>query len=265
MKSALIVSTYNRPKALALCLESIRRQRVLPDEVVIADDGSAQETARLIADAAASFPVPLKHVWQEDEGFRAGQIRNKAVAATDADYIIQVDGDVVLHPAFVADHLSVAAFGTYIVGSRVRLNKDFTEKVERSQRFPRITPWSAGILKDREKSIRLGRLGTWLTSKVRRNSRTAIGCNMAYWRRDFIDVNGYDENFVGWGCEDDDLSHRFNAYGLQSLKLFRIGLVYHLWHNELDKSHYEKSFSYMESKTVSDYFCKNGINKYING
>ena len=76
MKTSLIISTYNRPDALALCLESVRRQRLLPDEVIVGDDGSGEETREVIERFRQDFPVPLTHVWQEDEGFRLAMCRN---------------------------------------------------------------------------------------------------------------------------------------------------------------------------------------------
>ena len=79
MKTAVIISTYNRPKALNICLESIRNQSKLPDEIVIADDGSTQETTDLIKKISESFPVPIKHVWHPDEGFQRNKILNKAI------------------------------------------------------------------------------------------------------------------------------------------------------------------------------------------
>ncbi len=157
MTISLIVTTYNRPDALRLVLDSISRQSRLPDEVVVADDGSGDETRRLLENTAAGFPVPLRHVWQEDKGFRAGTARNKAIAAASGEYIVQIDGDMVLHPCFVADHAAVARRGAFVLGSRVRLNEEWTRRYCRSGRFPSISIFSRAIYKGREKAIRLPR------------------------------------------------------------------------------------------------------------
>ncbi|MDE6305135.1 MAG: glycosyltransferase, partial [Muribaculaceae bacterium] len=101
MKVSLIISTYNRPDALSVTLESVRNQSRLPDEVIIGDDGSGADTARVINRFKDGFPVPIIHVWQEDKGFRLAMIRNRSVAAASGDYIIQTDGDVLLHPHFI--------------------------------------------------------------------------------------------------------------------------------------------------------------------
>jgi glycosyltransferase involved in cell wall biosynthesis len=104
----LIISTYNWPKALNLVLLSVLNQRQLPTEIVIADDGSKEETKNLIDSYRDKLSIPIKHVWHEDVGFRLAKIRNKAIATALGDYIIQIDGDVILHPYFIKDHLDFA-------------------------------------------------------------------------------------------------------------------------------------------------------------
>lgn len=106
IKCSLIISTYNWPQALELCLNSVAVQKHLPNEVIIADDGSDDKTKSLIDQLKKDFPVPLIHVWHEDKGFRKTIILNKAVHQSTCEYIIQVDGDVVLDKHFIGDHLS---------------------------------------------------------------------------------------------------------------------------------------------------------------
>ena len=96
MKITLIISTYNFPIALNLCLESVTKQTVMPDEIVIADDGSAEETTNLIRAWRQRLPMPVKHVWQENKGFRKTIVMNMGFAVCTGDYIIQIDGDIVM-------------------------------------------------------------------------------------------------------------------------------------------------------------------------
>ena len=103
---SLIVSTYNWPEALNLCLNSIRNQTLLPDEVIIADDGSTEETRILVEKHKQDFPVPLYHIWQADEVFQLSKIRNKAIAFSSREYIVQIDGDLILSPHFLGDHVA---------------------------------------------------------------------------------------------------------------------------------------------------------------
>src|ERR1700712_962551 len=106
IKCSLVISTYNWPQALELCLKSVATQKHLPDEVIIADDGSGEETRLLIDKYKKDFPVPLLHLWHEDKGFRKTIILNKAINQSSFEYIIQVDGDVILEKHFISDHLN---------------------------------------------------------------------------------------------------------------------------------------------------------------
>ena len=96
MTISLIISTYNWPEALSRCLDSVMSQTVQPTEIIIADDGSTIETKHVIDDYSRRSVVPIVHVWHEDDGFRLSMIRNKAIVRAKGEYIIQIDGDVVL-------------------------------------------------------------------------------------------------------------------------------------------------------------------------
>lgn len=140
MKTSLIISTYNRPDALRLCLLSVKNQTVMPDEVIIGDDGSRRETADLIKEFSRDFPVPLKHIWHEDKGFRLAMMRNKSVAATTGDYIIEIDGDLILHHKFVEDHIRFAQKGCYLKGGRTNLGRKLTEQALQRGQTPAHQP-----------------------------------------------------------------------------------------------------------------------------
>src|SRR6476620_10995763 len=118
---SLLIATYNWPEALNLVLTSALAQTQLPDEILIADDGSRAETKALIDQFQKNSPIPIQHFWQEDKGFRKSKILNKSVAATHSEYIIQVDGDCIMHPEFVKDHCRAAQHNVYLYGSRVNI------------------------------------------------------------------------------------------------------------------------------------------------
>src|SRR3982751_1754779 len=125
MRSSLVLTTYNWPDALHLVLTSALRQSVLPDEVVVADDGSAPPTADVVRAFTPRFAergLPLRHVWHPDEGFRAAAIRNRALAQATGEYILLIDGDCVLHGDFVRSHLAFARPGQFVQGTRVLLD-----------------------------------------------------------------------------------------------------------------------------------------------
>lgn len=114
MKVSLVISTYNWKEALGLCLLSVTRQTVIPTEVIIADDGSRSDTKLLIEEFKNHFPCPIKHVWHEDNGWRKCIIMNKAFAVCEGDYIIEIDGDIIMHSHFIEDHVTEATPGCFL-------------------------------------------------------------------------------------------------------------------------------------------------------
>lgn len=243
MKTSLIIATYNNPAYLYLTLKSVMNQRRLPYEVIIADDGSGEETRALVEDMAAESFVPLRHVWHPDEGFRLGAIRNKAIAEAKGDYIIQIDGDIVLHPSFVMDHESMARRGWFHSGSRVLLSPQTTELMVRKKivELPQGAP---------ERGKANGHRIPLLMPLMRRyksgDGGYVRGCNMAFWREDLIAVNGYNEDITGWGREDSELSYRLINNGLKKGFVKFGAIEYHLHHPENNKDNDPRNISLME-------------------
>lgn len=261
MTVGLLISTYNRPDALELVLQSVAAQTSMPDEIVICDDGSGVETQNLVKEWQKRLPI--KYVWQEDRGFRLAASRNKGVAAMTSDYIVQIDGDIILEKHFIADHRRKATRGFYVNGSRVRLNPKATEEMTTSGKFKPIGFFSRGLLRDRDKNFRCAALGLLMGTRYHRHGN-AQGCHMAFWRDDFLSINGYDENFEGWGCEDTDLSKRLEALGVCSFKLLRMAQCWHLWHKETPNPKLADAYEYMKENLAKGIFrCKRGIHQHI--
>lgn len=231
MRISLIITTYNRPDALNIVLDSVRNQTVLPDEIIIADDGSGKATADMIELWRKDPRIGslITHLWQPDDGFRLSAIRNKAIAASDGDYIIMIDGDIMLHRRFIEDHLKVMQPGYAVRGNRVRLNEKITKQICESSVARSITPLSSGILKDRTKALRLNLLSKMFYN-FKPDNYFAIGCNMAFWRKDAIAVNGFEESFTGWGHEDSDFLFRLSRIGIKKCDLRFAAIQYHLYH-----------------------------------
>lgn len=257
MTTSLLITTYNAPRMLELCLRSVMNQRMLPDEIVIADDGSGEETRRLIEEFSFESFVPLRHAWQPDEGFRAGAARNRAIAAATGDYIIQIDGDMILHPGFVLDHVRNARGGEFVCGSRVLLSPELTDELLRSGRIE-IKPGEKGV-----KGSLNGRRIPWLTPLMRRYKSSdgsyVRSCNMAVWREDLLRVNGYNEDITGWGREDSELSWRLINAGVKK-RFLKFGAVqYHLYHPERSRESDPRNIRLMEETRTS------GISRIPNG
>ncbi|MDR1407016.1 MAG: glycosyltransferase family 2 protein [Tannerella sp.] len=262
-KVSLIVSTYNRPDALDLCLQSIARQTHLPDEVVIGDDGSTGDTRNLIDARRPAFPVPLVHVWQEDKGFRLAMSRNRAIAASRCEYIVEIDGDLILHRDFIADHLSLARKGHFLKGGRVFLSGKSSEKCCRSGTLPRIHFFSRGITR-RPNTVRCPALSRYLAARYQKHRFTALGCNMSFWREDCMRVNGYDELFEGWGSEDYDFASRLTNSGVKRLSLKFSAIVYHLWHGAPPQKHIAANRQYyLDARKRHSARCTNGIDRHL--
>ncbi len=228
---SLLISTYNSPKYLNLSVRSIFNQSVLPDEILIADDGSGEETRKLIEQLKRESPVPVRHVWHPDRGFRVGAIRNKAIHQAHGDYIIQIDGDIVVHPNFVADHIRFARRGSYVTGSRVVLTEEYTQHVFDTGNI-HISLFAKG-LRHRLNGLRMPVLMPFMTNYKSKNLSYVRGCNMAFWREDLIKTNGYNEDFEGWGCEDCELAIRLTNNGIKKRFIKFGGIAYHLYHTKI--------------------------------
>lgn len=244
MKTSLIVTTYNSPRYLELSIRSIFNQRKLPDEILVADDGSGEETQMLVERLAEESFVPLRHIWQPDEGFRAGAVRNRAIEAATGDYIIQIDGDMILHPSFVLDHVRRARKGTFVCGSRVLVGEKLTADILNRRRVE---------LSASERGMEHGSNGRripWLTplfSRYKASDGTyARSCNMACWRSDLMAVNGYNEDISGWGREDSELSCRLINAGVKKRFLKFGAIQFHLHHPENSKERDPRNIALLE-------------------
>ncbi len=227
VRTTLIVTTYNWPAALDLTLKSVARQSVMPDEIIVADDGSGPETARVVDRHATASCVPLLHVWQPDDGFRLARSRNRAIAAARGDYLMIVDGDLVLHEHFVADHKRAACRGSFIQGVRLLTEPEAAATILSEGRME-VGFFTQGIRRRRH-AIR-NRLLSRLLFSERTGQRAIRGCNQAYWKSDLIRVNGFNEAFVGWGREDNEIAARLYNAGVSRRNLKFQALAIHLHH-----------------------------------
>lgn len=229
MRLTVLITTYERPDALDSVLHSLARQTDSPDEVIIADDGSGPATRAVIERFAAAVRYPVLHERHEHDGFRVCRIRNRAIARASGEYLVQLDGDMVLHPAFVADHRRAARPGCFIQGTRILCDGALTRRL--LDREPHaITPRTRGIggLR-RTYAAHLPRLSPMLARLA--NTFIAVkGCNQGFWRSDLERVNGYNEDMTGWGSEDKELAVRLENSRVRRRTLFLAGIAYHLQH-----------------------------------
>lgn len=230
-RASVVITTYNWPEALAAALATLARQSVPPHEVIVADDGSGEATRALIEAVARDYPVPLRHSWIEDRGFRVALARNRAIAASTGDYVLLLDGDMLAHPHFVADHLRAARPDSFVQGVRALTDAGGRDRLlADGVEFPGF--FSRG-LRRRRHTLHiplLATIGLWLSAG--RSEGTIKTCNQGWWRDDLLALNGFDERYEGWGREDKDLAVRAFHAGLQRRTLRFSGLAAHLYHQE---------------------------------
>ncbi|MET4080987.1 glycosyltransferase involved in cell wall biosynthesis [Pedobacter sp. UYP30] len=222
---ALLISTYNWPGALNLVLTSVLAQSKMPDEIIIADDGSGEETRTLVENF--SKKLNITHVWQEDIGFRKSLVLNKAVKKIKSDYIIQIDGDIIIHPKFIEDHLQTAEEGYFVQGSRSMIIEQKSAEILKSGQT-NLSIFSYG-LNNKFNAIRFPLLSP-LFRLAPSNPFHLKGCNFAFWKKDFISVNGYYNGFEGWGGEDYEFGARFLHAGVKRIRLKMKALAFHIFH-----------------------------------
>src|SRR5262245_55838977 len=225
LQISLLITTFERPQALNLVLLSVERQRRLPDEVVVADDGSGEATARLVASWARLLKIPVQHVWQENKGFRAGRSRNRGIAAARGEYIVLIDGDMVLDEHFIEDHAHAKLQGRFVQGMRILTNAGRTEKML-AHDTTSVGPFTPGLRRPH-----LAVRSPWLSKNL---SRTDVSmgslksCNQGIWRADLVAVNGFNEDIRGWGPEDKECCARLMHAGIDPYQLRFAALATHL-------------------------------------
>lgn len=260
-KCSLVTPTYNWPEALELLLLSIKTQSLLPNEVIIADDGSKNETKELIKKMQQDFPVPLHHIWHEDNKNQKPAIMNKAIASAKYEYIVEIDGDIIMHKNFVKDHLSLAEKGLFLYGSRVNIRQDHLETLFKNKQTS-FNFFSKGI-KKRGRTLRIPFLANRYGVEEKRSSKLR-GCNMSFWRDDFIKINGFNESLTGWGIDDSEMIQRLINIGIKGKRLKFKGLAYHIYHQEQDKSHIEVNKIIERETTEKNVtYIEKGVDQYL--
>lgn len=266
---SIILTTYNRPDALIFVLESLSKQSNLIFEVIIADDGSTDETKKVVNNFKKKVNFKIEHVWQEDDGFRAAKIRNIAVAESKGDYLIFLDGDCLVFPDYLEKQLALAETGFFVRGSRVMLSEECTKdfihdgvnmselsisqliKLRYGGKLKRILP----LIRLNLQGMRKRKLKDWYGVKT---------CNLGMWREDFLAVNGFDEEYVGWGHEDADLAIRMINNGVYRKEGVNAVTVLHLWHPLNDRSHLNKNEDRLKERLQSNATqIKYGVSQYL--
>ena len=262
-KSTLVIATYNWAEALELQLLSLTRQSSVPDEIRIADDGSDERTKEVIDRLKKQISCPVVHHWHPNKGYHKTIAVNKAVNAAKGDYIIQIDHDVILHRHFIKDHLNWARPDCFVCGRRVKLSEKVTNKLLNSKKVNFTPFYIFHGAKGAHNMFRFLPLRNYF-DKIDGNPWNILGCNMAYWKKDFMEVNGYDNDISGWGHDDTEFISRIVNTGVKKRALKFAAIQYHLHHKESDKEfqsrHYKMIKKNLEDKIT---WCENGARETL--
>jgi glycosyltransferase involved in cell wall biosynthesis len=270
LRITVVVTTYNTPAVLAAVLEGFLAQTDHNFELFVADDGSTMETAQVVQQFQGQATFSIRHMWQDDVGFRAAAIRNRALAATTADYVIFTDGDCIPLIDFVENHRRLCEQGCFLSGNRLLLSREFTAQVL-SEKIP----------------VHLWRWGAWLSARVRgqinrimpllripnfsalrklspQRWKGAKTCNLSAFRDDLLRVNGLDESYTGWGLEDSDLVIRLIRAGVINKSARFAAPVLHMWHKENDRSHLEENQRRLQQVLGAKHIrAVKGVDQYL--
>lgn len=261
---SVIVTFYERIRHLKLCLDSLRTCSRDFDEVVVTDDGSAEETVERVRQMIKDYDFPVKHVWQPKQGFRAAAARNNGIRHAKGNYLVFLDCDFVVMPDTVKEHLKRRKAKRFVAGHCKYLDQHQSEILlesgissNRVEDLYRSLP-EGEIRKGHRRFIKrtlLMRLG------LTRHTKQSLGGHLSIHRTDIERVNGYDEHFVGWGGEDEDLGIRLVRAGVFGRSAIRYARVLHVWHpKELGEKHWRRgpNVAYF-TNTQRPVFCKSGL------
>lgn len=252
------MTTYNWKEALELVLLSAIWQSRAPDEILVADDGSDEDTRAVVDAIREMTSIPINHVWHEDDGWRKSTIQNLALQQATGEYIVRIDGDIVMHRRFIEDHERFAQEGCYLQGYRHKLDEAETEAIFASKDVT-VYPSLKGLFSS-QRTFRSVLMNRFMLPKL--SMKRIIGCNTSFWKSDAFLVNGFNEDMVGWSAEDQEFAARLMHNGIKQKRLSFCARVYHL-HHEYKRSTFKKSSNKVFRSTLANKTkrCANGIEK----
>lgn len=277
-KASVIVTTYNRLEHLKLVLKGYCRQTEPNFELIIADDGSAQPTVDYVNSVKDSLPFPVKYVWHEDNGFRKSMIVNKAIAKADSDYLIFADGECIPHRCFIAAHIADSKPNTFLYGRYVWLTKEFSAQVSEDYilqgGLEKGNPGLvlSSIIKSRKNFFPLlyseNRAVINLIQSVYAlyKQLDLFGGNFSAFRTDILRINGYNEDFIGYGWEDYDIGERMLLAGMKRQTMIARAVCYHVWHPPTPRKQDEVDKNLIIAKEAissGQFRCDAGVDQYL--
>lgn len=235
MRASVIMSTYNSPEWLEKVLWGYAAQTVSDFEIIVADDGSGNDTKKMLDSISQKSQLSITHVWHKDDGFQKTRILNKAVLASKAEYCIFTDGDCIPREDFVATHLNKRENNTFLSGGYFPLSKHLSNLVSKKNILNQYCfdlKWlkSKG-LETSFKNIKLTKSKTiaGFMNSITPTKSTWNGGNASAWKKDILAVNGFDER-MKYGGEDREFGERLVNYGIKAKRVRYFAIILHLEH-----------------------------------
>ncbi len=270
MKVTVIVSVYKDVEALELILESLFSQTYKDFEILVSEDCQSDEMKIFLS----RYNDRVKHISQEDNGWRKNIALNNAIRNATGDYLIFLDGDIIPYKNFVQMHIEQREENKFLSGRRSELGPFFSKLIRKKIIHFRwienlYLPLLPFILLDRAKHAEEGiffKPGSYLERKFngkKKKDMMLVGCNFSCFKKDLEKINGFDEDYEGPSVgEDVDLSWRFAHFGITSKSVRYIANTFHLYHGRNWGSYFDENNRILDEKRArKEYFCKNGLLK----
>lgn len=268
MKTSIIICFYEKPDYLKCCLDSLKSCANDFDEVVVADDGSSETVVSEVKKYPEHYPFSIVHAWYPRDGARRAACRNNGIRHATGDYLIFLDADFAVLPDAIKSHVDAAKPGWFAAGrckysTEEQAGKIFSGPISTDLLENIYTELpEEPILKEHREFIRYGILRKLRLASARKQT---FGGHYSIYKKDIESVNGYDENYVGWGGEDQDIALRLVMAGFRGASVIKSARMLHLWHpKDMGDKHWREgqNTEYFLRKKIP-VFCENGLNKKI--
>jgi glycosyltransferase involved in cell wall biosynthesis len=266
MFASVIFTTYNHPEWLAKTLWGFSVQTYRDFEIIVADDGSGDETRQVVETLKSEIDIPIRHVWQADEGFQKCRILNKAILESRGEYLIFTDGDCIPHPDFVKNHVELAESRTLLSGGYFKLPREVSQAITRQDIVDGNSTRPGWLLKNGVpfsfKLLKLcsNRFYGAILDKLTTTRATWNGHSSSTWRNLVLETNGFDER-MQYGGQDREFGERLVNMGVKTKQVrYRCSCV-HLDHDR----GYATSESRQKNRAIRKHTRRHGVTRTANG
>lgn len=273
-KISVIVPVYNRLEHLRALCQCLIKQEIKPDELIISDDGSSQKVIDFIGDLLPLMKFKVKHIYQEDLGFRKTRALNNAVREAEGEILVFCDQDLIFPESHIKNIRKNIRKNIFLMGRAMEITieerneiiKNLNNNLRYKESIKNINKIYYKYADNNLKKDRIRRILNFL--KLNKRGIRLVGMSYAIYKEDYIKVNGYDEKYMGWGLEDDDFSNRLCVYGIKGYEFYGEDIQLHLYHpfDPTKKQSANEEYYYQRKKEIfnkKEYFCKFGYNNML--